>query len=185
MEIIIVAGANGSGKSTLASQLDFNCEFINADKYEKVLLSHIADKNERELRAGMIVANEIKSAISANKSFAFETVFSTKEIPSFLKTAKQKGYKITLHYISTSAPEINIERVATRVRQGGHDVPRDKIIERYNLSTAILPRLIEFADNAIIYDNSTKLQSFLIKENNEIKTIGETPQWATKILPAC
>ena len=120
-------------------------------------------------------------SIANGKSFAFETVFSTKDIPTFLKAAKQKGYKIVLHYILTERAEINIARVAKRVREGGHDVPREKIIERYDLTTAILPRLIDFADNAIVYDNSgAKLNFFLIKENNEIKILDGAPDWAGK-----
>ena len=182
-EIIIVAGPNGSGKSTLASQLKFECEFISADKYEKILLAHITDREKRELKATLIITKEIQSSISSNSSFAFETVFATKTIPSFLKNAKKNGYIITLHYVATDDCEINIARVAKRVSEGGHDVPRQKIISRYKETLEILPQLIKFVDTAILYDNSNEtLQSFLIKEDNQIKIISEIPKWAEKVV---
>ena len=131
MELIIIAGPNGSGKSTLASQLKLGCDFINADKFEKNLLSHITDKEERESKATLYVTKAIKTALDENRNFAFETVFATKTIPSFLTKAKEKGYTVTLHYVATEDCEINIKRVAKRVSEGGHDVPQQKIKDRY------------------------------------------------------
>jgi len=96
MKITIIAGPNGSGKSTLASQLGIEDSFINADKIEKTLLAHISDKEEREIKATFYVTRAINTAITKNKSFAFETVFATKTIPSFLEKAKKKGYTIAL-----------------------------------------------------------------------------------------
>ena len=182
-EIIIIAGPNGSGKSTLASQLDIQGYFISADDCEKRYFADISDRDEREKRAIVMVAKEIQSSISQGKSFAFETVFSSDEIPAFLEKAKVNGYSITLHFIATESPKINIERVAKRVKQGGHDVPKDKIISRYEKSLLILPKLIEFSTKAFIYDNSKeKLRPFLVKENNQIKTIGTIPEWAKELI---
>ena len=179
MELIIIAGPNGSGKSTLASQLDLGCDFISADKYEKTLLSHITNKEERETKATLFVTKAIQTALSSNISFAFETVFATKTIPSFLKRAKEKGYTITLHYIATDDCEINIQRVTKRVSEGGHDVPEQKIKNRYIETLRVLPQLIQFSDTVILYDNSNEtIQSFLIKEDDEIKIIGDVPKWA-------
>ena len=41
---------------------------------------------------------------------------------------------------------INIARVAQRVAQGGHDVPRDRIVARYHRTMALLPDAIVAAD---------------------------------------
>jgi predicted ABC-type ATPase len=181
-EIIIIAGPNGSGKSTLASQLDIQCVFISADDCEKRILSNIGDKSQREQMATVMVGKEINASIKNGISFAFETVFATNTIPSFLKTAKEKGYEITLHYVSTESTDINISRVADRVRDGGHDVPKEKIIERYSKSISILPNLLEFVDTAYIYDNSeNKIRAFLVKENNQFKTISTVPNWAKNL----
>ena len=183
MEITVIAGPNGSGKSTLASQLGLEDSFISADKIEKSLLSDMLNKEERESKATLLVGKAIKTAITENKTFAFETVFATKAIPSFLKSAKGKGYTITLHYVATEDCEINIKRVAKRVSEGGHDVPTNKIETRYKETLAILPELIQFVDTAIIYDNSNEtLQPFLAKEDGQIKIIGSVPKWAINIV---
>ena len=177
-EIIIIAGPNGSGKSTLASKLNFSCDFINADYCEKKFFNRVKDKNEREKLAIFQVGKAISESIKQNISFAFETVFSTVQIPSFLSKAKKQGYQITLHFIATENPDINISRVAKRVSEGGHDVPKEKIVERYGKSIAILPALLEFVDTATLYDNSHKnLIPFLVKENGEIKLIDVLPKW--------
>lgn len=182
-ELVIVAGPNGSGKSTLASQIRFDGEFICADKCEQRILGDITDKAEREKKAILLVAKEIQASIKLGISFAFETVFATNQIPSFIKSAKENGYTIVLHYIATENTDINISRVAKRVSEGGHDVPKDKIIERYEKTLAILPSLVEFVDKAIIYDNSMeKFRPFLVKENGQIKITDASPQWAKQIL---
>jgi len=182
-EMIIIAGPNGSGKSTLASQLALQCKFISADDCEKMFLSHIVDREERESRATFAVAKEIQAYIKAEKSFAFETVFSTVQVPEFIKQAKLKGYKINLHYIATENHDINVSRVAKRVNEGGHDVPKQRIIERYSKSLAILPELLRCVDEAILYDNSEMgLRPFLVKENNQIKITSPLPEWAKRVL---
>lgn len=178
-ELVIIAGPNGSGKSTLASQIDFAGDYINADKCEKNFLLHITNNETRERQAVLMVAKEISEHIKLDLPFAFETVFATNTIPSFLKTAKDKGYVICLHYVSTDNVDINIERVAKRVSEGGHNVPPKKIIDRYHKTLGLLPELLNFADKAIIYDNSSEsIRAFLVKEHNEVKVIDTPPEWA-------
>ena len=181
--LVIIAGPNGSGKSTLATQIDLAGDFINADKCEKNFLQHIKDKQAREQQATLMVAREISEHIKQGLSFSFETVFATTSIPSFIVNAKEKGYMISLHYIATESSEINIERVAKRVSEGGHDIPIKKIKERYEKTLSILPELIGFCDKVFLYDNSEKtLRPFLVKEKGEIKNIDVIPEWAKKVL---
>lgn len=66
--------------------------------------------------------------------FSFETVMSSKDKVDFLQTAQQNGFRTYLYYIATDDPIINIYRVRHRVRMGGHPVPEDKIISRYQRS---------------------------------------------------
>ena len=52
------------------------------------------------------------------------------------------------------SPERNVERVKLRVRKGGHDVPEDRIRDRYRRSLEQMPWFLEQADRAWIFDNS-------------------------------
>lgn len=59
-----------------------------------------------------------------------------------------------LVYITTKHADINVGRVAQRVRLGGHDVPQDKIRERWVRSMDNLPWFAARADRVVIADNS-------------------------------
>ena len=85
----------------------------------------------------------------------------------FLKNAKEQGYEIVLVYVTTQDPSINIERVGTRVSQGGHDVDKNKIVERYKRSSQLLPSAIEIADKAFVFDNTIKHTLSIAKVNGK------------------
>ncbi len=123
-------------------------------------------------------------------SFTFETVMSHVSKVEFLKTAKHKGYRTYLYFVSTVDPMINIARVKYRVQTGGHGVPEQKIIERYQRSMDLLMQAIEAADRTYIFDNSAdgQVASFIaeiesaeiLKMNQSLKVL---PKWfAEKVL---
>jgi predicted ABC-type ATPase len=87
-------------------------------------------------------------------SFTFETVMSHPGKVEVLANAQQAGYRTYLYFIATDDPEINISRVRTRVRQGGHPVPEEKIAPRYYRSLDLLMDAIRHANRAYIFDNS-------------------------------
>jgi len=64
------------------------------------------------------------------------------------------GYDVRLYFVSTENSRLNVERVRKRVREGGHDVPTEKVIARYRRSLALLPKACEFVDEATLFDNS-------------------------------
>ncbi|MDR1389299.1 MAG: hypothetical protein LBJ31_04920, partial [Treponema sp.] len=84
------------------------------------------------------------------KSFSFESVFSTNEKLEFIKYVKTQDYSITIVYVVTKDPKINIHRIYTRVLNGGHDVPKDKVISRYHKSMALMSKCLEIADNLFL-----------------------------------
>ena len=72
--------------------------------------------------------------IDDRKDFAFETVMSSQGKIDLIKKAKDAGYFIRLFFVGTNSPAINASRIATRVMEGGHEVPISKIISRYTKS---------------------------------------------------
>ncbi len=93
--------------------------------------------------------------LSEGEDFAFETTLATRSYVKFVERAQAKGYFVTLLYFWLPTPEQAIERVATRVSEGGHNIPSDVIRRRYangikNLTTLYTP----ICDYWIIYDNS-------------------------------
>src|SRR6266498_2343116 len=68
--------------------------------------------------------------------------------------AKLLGFEVRLIYVVLDSPRRNVERVRLRVKKGGHDVPEDRILERYVRSLAQLPWFLDKADQAWLFDNS-------------------------------
>lgn len=68
--------------------------------------------------------------------------------------AKAAGYEITFIGVSLAHPDLNVARVALRVSEGGHDVPVDRIIARYERTMMLMPQAIMIADRSLVFDNS-------------------------------
>lgn len=95
-----------------------------------------------------------EDCVAQNKSFTFETVLSTDRNLKLLEKAKEKGFFIRCIYVLTSNADINVSHVESRVENGGHSVPEDKIRSRYKKSLALIPELVKVCDVLHIYDNS-------------------------------
>lgn len=87
-------------------------------------------------------------------SFTFETVMSASAKVDFFCKAREQGFRTYLYYVATEDPEINVSRVAHRVSLGKHNVPKDKIIDRYHRSLDLLADAVTCADRAYVFDNS-------------------------------
>lgn len=103
--------------------------------------------------------------IECSKSFTFETVMSFTDKIELLQKAQSRGYRTYLYYVATEDPVINISRVSYRVKMGGHSVPEDKIVSRYQRSIDLLSETIQFTNRAYIFDNSTHEHNLLLWEN--------------------
>ena len=71
-----------------------------------------------------------------------------------MRQAKKAGYKVYLYFVSTESPDINKFRVEARTKQGGHDVPKDKIKKRYYRSMDLLYEACQVAYQVFFFDNS-------------------------------
>jgi predicted ABC-type ATPase len=123
---------------------------------------------------------------SEEKLFSFETVFSHKSKVDFLKIAKDKGWEVYLYFIGTSNPLVNCARVRERALKGEHDVPQDKIIERYTRSLDNLFSALQYCRRAYVFDNSlANMQLIAIKNpDNSIIISNEDsiPQWVDEYM---
>jgi len=102
-----------------------------------------------------VVADFLRQELMKQKvSFTLETVMSSPDKVRLLERAQQLGYRTYLYFIATDDPEINISRVQNRVKQGGHPVPEDKIVQRYHRSLELLIDAIRYSNRAYVFDNS-------------------------------
>ncbi len=104
--------------------------------------------------------------IDRKESFSFETVFSHPSKIETIKTAQNSGFRTYLYFVATENPQINISRVYSRVKQGGHDVPVDKIVERFYRCLDNVGAALPYLNRAYIFDNSDNGIRFVAEMND-------------------
>jgi predicted ABC-type ATPase len=188
--VVVFAGPNGSGKTSVTRDFladpdnNFRGSYVNADDIAAGLASQIADPRERNIAAALEAERQRLALLDSGQSFAFETVMSTPEKVALLSQARERGYEVTLVFVTTSDPDINVSRVANRVAKGGHDVDPNAVHARYEAAMKLLPVAIEQADSVLVLDNSRdseRPQIVAQKFNRgmlEIVAGPLTPQWA-------
>jgi predicted ABC-type ATPase len=155
--LYIIAGCNGAGKTTASYTIlpeIIDCkEFVNADEIAKGLSPFQPEKVSFE--AGRIMLNRISDLLRENQSFAFETTLSTKSYKNKLLQAKKQGYTTILLFFWLNNIELAKERVKSRVREGGHNIPDDVIERRYSKGIINLFDIyLDIVDGVMIFDNS-------------------------------
>ena len=188
--LIVIAGPNGSGKTTITRRVIRHewaetCEYINPDE---VAQNIFGDWNNADavLKAVEYCDMRREKLLTQQKDFIFETVLSSDGKVDFLKRASEAGYFVRVFFVCTETPAINAMRVAKRVMEGGHDVPIQKIISRYQKSLVNMVKVMQFADRTYLYDNSIDNQDaqplFRTIEGKLAKQYIDTlPQWAADV----
>lgn len=169
-EIIVFAGPNGSGKSTFTELLKPPVDYINADEIKKNLKCD-------DLTAAKLAEKQREDHLKNKEDFCFETVLSTPRNLNLLRRAKKLGYFIRCYYVLTVDPYINVYRVKSRVAECGHDVPVEKIIERYDKALAQVCDVVEIADICHIYDNSTEQPFRIFKKRKSEEFYDACEEW--------
>src|SRR5437879_465876 len=126
---IALGGINGAGKTTSSRSLLANTlkvmTFVNADVIAQGLSGFNPDAVA--LRAGRIMLEQLDELTAQRANFAFETTLAGKTYASWLNSLRESAYKVHLFYFWLAKVEMAIDRVATRVRKGGHHVPEATI----------------------------------------------------------
>lgn len=190
--LLVVAGPNGSGKTTVTVRLraehwSEGVEYINPDDIARDRFGNWNSPNA-VLDAARWATARREELLAAHSGIAFETVFSAPDKLEFLARARDAGFFVRLFFIGTCDPRINAARVADRVIRGGHSVPIEKIVTRFERSLANLPLAIELAHRAYIFDNSedgVDARLCARTENARLRKVyGNLPDWvATVALP--
>lgn len=155
--LYIIAGCNGAGKTTasftiLPEILDCK-EFVNADEIAKGLSPFQPEKVSFE--AGRIMIRRVNELLVMNKNFAFETTLATKSYKSKVINAQKNNYTVTLLFFWLQNVDLAIERVKTRVSEGGHNIENEVIRRRYKNGIKNLFEIyISIVDEVMIFDNS-------------------------------
>lgn len=178
LHAIVFCGPNGSGKTSLIEQIKATGlatlngtypmpkHFINPDQVAKDLGSIFPDQRAKDLAAFNAAVKMRNEAIASKQPFAYETVMSHPSRINEMLRLKEQGYTLLVTFITTDHADKNVARVKQRFATKtttGHSVPEITVRERYQRTLSLLPKAVEIADGARIYDNSIDFQNPLLQ----------------------
>lgn len=169
-DIIVIAGPNGAGKSTLAPALLRDTlgilEYVNADTIAEGLSAFAPE--DASFDAGRVMLGRLYDLAESRKDFAFETTLASRFYAGWLEKLKAKGYRVTLTFLWLRSVDIAIERVAERVRFGGHSIPEETIRRRYDRGLKNLFKMyIPVANVWRIYNAAPKMPLEIARYDEE------------------
>ena len=154
---IVIAGPNGAGKTTFAREFLLKyagvIQFVNADLIAgglSALRPEVA-----MLAAGRLFLAELDRLAKARANFAFETTMSGLVYLSRLKRWKAAGYRIEIIFLQLPSTQLALRRIAARVKEGGHNVPRADVLRRFERGWKNFENHYRsLADVWAVYDNA-------------------------------
>jgi len=156
LRCIVIAGPNGAGKTTFAREFlpkDAGVfHFVNAD----LIAGGISPLRPQlaAIAAGRLFLAELDRLAKGRISFSFETTLSGLAHLARIKRWKAAGYRIEILFLRLNSPALALRRIAFRVRQGGHDVPRADVLRRFERGWRNFPAYRAVSDAWAVYDNS-------------------------------
>lgn len=186
--LIVLAGSNGAGKSTFYQaylEAFADLPYVNADLLAKTLSPD--DPAVLTYAAAELADQRRREYLAEQRSFIMETVFSDPDGDklSMLSAARQLGYVVLLIFIGLPGPSLSQARVIQRVRQGGHDVPDDRIFARYPRTLANLQQALVCVDAAVLFDNSSSTQPYrtiaVFRQRKCLWQCEPLPDWAENL----
>jgi len=165
-EFWLIGGPNGAGKTTLVKTgcIPAHVSLLNPDALTLDLLRRQGIKSFEAappdvlLRTNLQAAEEtfadLERRLSRDEAVCVETVLSTDKYKPLVEAVLARGGVFALIYVALREPGLSLRRVSARVRLGGHDVPADKLEQRWHRSLALLPWFASRADYFWVLDNS-------------------------------
>lgn len=199
--IFAFAGVNGAGKSTAGARVlgQTGQAWFNPDAYARNLLGRFGctqpEANAEAWQEGM---RRLEQAIAQGGNFAFETTLGGNTVTRKLREATAT-HDVSIWFTGLDSPERHLARIRFRVARGGHDIPAEKVRERYDTSRRNLIALMPFLSQLQVYDNSVdavsaqplpnprlllQMEERRIACPTDIETLKGTPEWAKPILMA-
>jgi predicted ABC-type ATPase len=201
--IFVLAGVNGAGKSSVGGALltEYGLTWFNPDTYARELVAQtglsIADANSLAWEHGR---TGLAAAIANGSNYAFETTLGASTIPELLATAAHT-HRVVMLFCGLTSVDMHIARVQARVAGGGHDIPENKIRERWIASRANLIKLLPRLTHLQVFDNSITVRSgeeipaptlvlemvggeLVFPDLNDAEALAAIPLWAQPIVQA-
>jgi len=151
----LVAGPQGSGKSTFFPVSDRGHESFNVDDRRRELNQGSPRRIPPDVRRQALAEYRefIEGRIRRRLSFSIEVTLAKEITFEQARRAHEAGFRVHLTYVAAEIEEC-IQRVANRLRRGGHGVSPAVIRETYSSSVRNLSRAMREFDLVQVYDNT-------------------------------
>ena len=172
-KIFVIGGCNGAGKTTASYTIlpdMFNChEFVNSDEIAMRLSP--SNPEAAAIRASRIMLERMRELIERGTDFGIETTLATRTLNQIIREAQMRGYIVTLIFFWLNVPQLAIERVKLRVASGGHNVPEQTVMRRYETEIKnVCNMYIPVCDYWMIVDNSNTPSALIAEGGKGIST---------------
>ena len=157
--ILAIGGVNGAGKSSVVGEVlrDFGKSYYNPDEVARRLRTEKGmSENDANGAAWQKGKDLLEEAIRNRADFAFESTLGANTIPRLLREAAEAGIEVKIWFVGLSSPEQHLARVRARVEAGGHDIPEEKIRERWEASRRNIINLLPYLTELRVFDNSAE-----------------------------
>ena len=156
-KIRIIAGPNGAGKTTFSTEFLLNeadsLAFVNADMIAAGLNPFQPERSA--VQAGRLMLHMIETYVKKGENFALETTLSGRNYARMIPHWQAQGYWIQLYFLSLPIPEMAVARVRNRVREGGHDIPKEVVHRRFHAGWRNFQHIYrDIVDEWTLYDAS-------------------------------
>lgn len=158
--ITVLAGTNGAGKSSIAGarlRETGGAWFDPDDATRRILAANpgmdLAAANGAAWSEGI---RRLRHAIDTDSDYVFETTLGGRTVTGLLHEAAAAGMALWIWYCGLDSPARHLARIRSRVAHGGHDIPEQRVRERYDASRKNLIRLLAEAAVVHVYDNSAE-----------------------------
>ena len=139
---------------------------MNADEIAKGLSPFQPEK--LQIESGRIMLSCINELLDTDENFAFETTLASKSYRTKIQKAQQEGFNVILLFFWLQNVDLAIERVRTRVLEGGHNVESHVIKRRYKNGIKNLFNIyIPIVGEVMIFDNSEGKYELLAEKTKE------------------
>ena len=156
--LYVLAGVNGAGKSSIGGYVleRAGATWFNPDAFARELMAATdctQDTSNAEAWAESV--RRLDEAVDARRAHAFETTLGGRTMVDKILAAT-RTHDVMVWFCGLVSPELHIARVRARVAAGGHDIPEEKIRERYPRAIANLIALMSHLAHLQVYDNSAE-----------------------------
>ena len=175
----IIGGVNGVGKSSFTGVLKGSRNdlgtIIDVDKIT-------ADLGGNALEGGKAAVLKIRECLKRNISFTQETTLSGYKTEQTAKQAREAGCSVRLYYIALDTAQESLERIANRVKRGGHNIDQDDVLRQFSGRWEAVAKILPYCDEAEFYDNDNGFVKVAEYRNGELLCLGNRcPAWLREL----